>query len=181
MKLNFGASVTAMALAVATLATGLVTVSAQAHVQTQAQGAASPVTLRSDVKIERTERDASGNQKTTLYTPKDVAVIPGDNVVFTLLVNNTGKEPAIGFKATNPMPAAVRFASVAEDWAEVSVDGGNVWGKLATLKVKTKDAAGTAEVERAATADDVTHVRWVFAEAIAPGTQRNVSYRGIVK
>ena len=177
MKLNFGASVTAMALAVATLATGLVAGSAQAQVQ----GAASPVTLRSDVNIERTERDASGNQKTTLYTPKDVAVVPGDNVVFTLLVNNTGKEPAIGFKATNPMPAAVRFASVAEDWAEVSVDGGKVWGKLATLKVKTKDAAGTADVERAATADDVTHVRWVFADAIAPGTQRNVSYRGIVK
>ena len=177
MKLKFGASVTAIAVVAATLASGLVM--GQAHAQTQ--NTVSPVTLRSDVKIERIEKDANGNEKTNLYTPKDIAVVPGDNVVFTLSVNNTGTEPAIGFRATNPMPAAVRFASVAEDWAEVSVDGGNVWGQLGTLKVKAEDATGAAEVERAASEDDVTHVRWVFADAIAPGTQRNVSYRGVVK
>ncbi len=143
--------------------------------------ASSPVTLTSDVKIERVETDAAGKEKITLYTPKDVAVVPGDTVVFTLEVTNTGSQPAAGFRATNPMPAAVKFTSVAEDWAEVSVDGGTNWGKLATLKVKAKDAAGTAEVERSATAEDVTHVRWVFADAIAPGAKRTISYRGAVR
>jgi hypothetical protein len=28
---------------------------------------------------------------------------------------------------------------------------------------------------------DVTHVRWIFADAIAPGATRTVSYRGVVK
>lgn len=142
---------------------------------------ASPVKLSSDVKIERTEVDASGVQKQVLYTPKDVAVVPGDTVLFTLLVSNTGTEPAVGFRATNPMPNAVRFASVSEDWADVSVDGGVKWGKLAELKVTAKDAAGTADVERSASAEDVTHVRWIFPDPIAPGSKRTVSYRGVVK
>ncbi len=151
---------------------------ADAHAQV---ASASPVSLSSDVKIERTVVDPAGASSVKLFTPKDVAVVPGDTVLFTLLVENKGSEPAVGFRATNPMPAAVRFASVAEDWAEVSVDGGANWGKLASLKVKAKDAAGTADVERAATAEDVTHVRWIFADPIAPGIKRTVSYRGVVK
>lgn len=175
MIFNHAKTVYAVALAAAMTAGGF---TAAVHAQVKA---ASPVTLSSDVKIERTVADAAGKETTKLFTPKDVAVVPGDNVVFTLLVNNTGAEPAAGFRATNPMPGAVRFVSVAEAWADVSVDGGASWGKLADLKVKTKDAAGTAEVERAAAAEDVTHVRWVFPDAIAPGSKRTVSYRGVVK
>ena len=178
MKLNFVTPALFVALAAATCTSGLLV--EQARAQTQ-KAAASPVILRSDVKIERTETDTSGKEKITLHTPKDVAVVPGDNVVFSLFVKNGGAEPAVGFKATNPMPAAVSFASVAEDWAEVSVDGGKNWGKLAELKVKAKDATGTAEIDRPATPDDVTHVRWVFSDAIAPGSERTLSYRGIVK
>lgn len=178
MKLNFVTPALLMACAVATCGSAFIAEQAQAQTQ---EAAASPVTLRSDVKIERIERDAAGKDKVILHTPKDVAVVPGDNVLFSLFVKNGGAEPAVGFKATNPMPAAVRFASVAEDWAEVSVDGGKSWGKLAALKVMAKDAAGTAEVLRPATPDDVTHVRWVFSTVIAPGTERTVSYRGVVK
>lgn len=131
--------------------------------------ARSPVTLSSDVQIERIETDAAGKETAKLYAPGAVSVVPGDKVVFTLKVVNTGAEPAAGFRATNPMPDAVQFSSVAEDWAEVSVDGGTLWGKLANLKAKAKDAAGTANVERAATEQDVTHVRWVFPDAIGAG------------
>lgn len=166
------------ALLVAAMTVGGGLIAAQAHAQV---AVTSPVTLSSDVKIERTEVDASGASVVKLYTPKEVAVVPGDTVLFTLLVDNKGKEPAVGFRATNPMPGAVRFSSVAEDWADVSVDGGANWGKLATLKVKAKDAAGTADVERAASAEDVTHVRWIFADPIAPGSKRTVAYRGVVK
>ncbi len=141
----------------------------------------SPVTLTSDVKIERIETGPTGKETTKLYAPGAVSVVPGDKVVFTLQVVNTGTEPASGFRATNPMPDAVQFTSVSENWAEVSVDGGTLWGKLATLKVRTKDAAGTTEVERAATEQDVTHVRWIFPDAIAAGATRTISYRGLVK
>lgn len=141
----------------------------------------SPVTLTSDVKIERVETGPSGVEQVKLYNPGEIAVVPGDKVLFTLFVSNSGKEPASGFRATNPLPDAVRFTSVAEDWAELSVDGGSNWGKLADLKVKTKDAAGATEIERAAGPDDVTHVRWVFPDAIAAGAKRSISYRGVVK
>jgi uncharacterized repeat protein (TIGR01451 family) len=83
-----------------------------AQAQTQSD-APSAVTLRSDVQIERIERDAKGIEKTILLAPKDVAVVPGDIVVFTLFVHNSSAQPAVGFKASNPMPAAVRFESVA--------------------------------------------------------------------
>jgi uncharacterized repeat protein (TIGR01451 family) len=143
--------------------------------------APSPVTLTSDVKIERVEVDASGKEIVTLHTPKSVVVVPGDKVLFTLEVKNTGAQPAAGFRATNPMPGPVQFVSVAEDWAEVSVDGGNNWGKLAALKVRTAPADGAAPVERAADVADVTHVRWIFPDAIAPGGTRTISYRGVIK
>jgi uncharacterized repeat protein (TIGR01451 family) len=133
------------------------------------------------VKIERTELDAAGKEKTVLRDPKDVVIVPGDRVLFTLSVSNSGSEPASGFRAVNPIPGAVTFIAVAEDWAEVSVDNGINWGKLSAMSVKTKAADTGIETARAAAAEDVTHVRWVFAEAIAPGAKNSVSYRGVVK
>lgn len=146
-----------------------------------ATAAKSPVNLSSDVKIERTIIDAAGKETTVLRAPKDVIVVPGDRVVFTLNVSNSGAEAAAGFRATNPIPGPVTFIEVTEDWAEISVDGGINWGKLAAMTVKVKAADTGIETTRAATAEDVTHVRWVFADVIAPGTRTAVSYRGVVK
>lgn len=154
---------------------------AMAQTAPAAASTTSPVTLTSDVKIERVVVDATGKETVTLHAPKSVVVVPGDKVLFTLEVTNTGAQPAAGFRATNPMPGPVQFVSVAEDWAEVSVDGGTNWGKLAALKVKTAPADGGAPVERAADLADVTHVRWIFPDAIAPGGTRKISYRGVIK
>jgi hypothetical protein len=142
---------------------------------------ATSVVLSSEAMIERQEIGADGKERVVLKQPKDVIVVPGDRVVFTLRYVNKGAEPAAGFRATNPMPAPVQFVSVAEDWADVSVDGGATWGKLADLKVSVKQSDGSAPVVRAAAPEDVTHVRWVFASAIAPGAEGSVSYRGLVK
>ncbi len=146
-----------------------------------ASTSANPVNLSSHVKIERTEKDASGKETAVLRDPKDVVVVPGDKVVFTLNVINSGAEPASGFRATNPIPAAVTFVAVDQDWAEVSVDGGASWGKLSALLVSAKADDASAAVKRAAAPDDVTHIRWVFADAIAPASKSSVSYRGVVK
>lgn len=139
------------------------------------------VVLTSEAMIERTEVDANGRESQTLKQPKDVIVVPGDRVIFTLRYINKGAEPATGFRATNPMPGPVQFVSVAEDWAEVSVDGGATWGKLANLKVTVKGAEGAADTQRPAAAEDVTHVRWIFITAIPPGAEGSVSYRGLIK
>jgi hypothetical protein len=102
-------------------------------------------------------------------------------VVFTLKYANKGPEAAKDFRATNPMPGPVQFVAAAEDWAEVSVDGGKNWGKLSILTVSAKGPDGVSEIRRPAGPEDVTHVRWVFPGAIAPGAEGSVSYRGIVK
>lgn len=162
----------------AVFAAGAVVSSTQAVAQNLAK---SPISLTSEVKIERVEVGTNGAEVVKLFSPSDVAVVPGDKVVFTLQVHNSGMEPAAGFVATNPLPAPVRFTTVSEGWADVSVDGGSTWGKLANLKVKTKDAANTVEVERAAGPEDVTHVRWVFADPIAAGAKKTISYSGVVK
>ena len=46
---------------------------------------------------------------------------------------------------------------------------------------KVLGKTGKEMVERAAKAQDVTHVRWAFSDAILPGQKGSVSYRGIVK
>ncbi len=139
------------------------------------------VSLSSEAFIERTEIGQDGKEHTVLKQPKDVIVVPGDRIVFTLKYSNNGDEPANGFRATNPMPGPVQFVSVFENWAEVSVDGGANWGKLDQLKVTRPKSDGSGAELHAAAPEDVTHVRWIFSDPIAPGAKGAVSFRGIIK
>ena len=142
---------------------------------------ANAVSLSSEAFIERTEVSADGKENTVLKRPQDVVVVPGDRVLFKLAYANKGSDAATDFRAVNPMPAPVRFVSAAEEWAEVSVDGGKSWGKLETLTVPVAATEGVAASSRAATPEDVTHVRWVFKTPIAPGASGTISYRGVIK
>ncbi len=187
----------AAALMLAAASGSMIAMAGQAQAQTAPTAKAkAAVTLSSKAMIERVETDANGAQKTVLKTPSDVIVVPGDKVIFTLSYVNQSAEPAASFRATNPMPGPIQFLSAAEEWAVVSVDGGKIWGKLAALTVveRTEEAALTdpetgeitqdavsTEEQRAARAEDVTHVRWAFADDIAPGASGSVSYRGLVK
>jgi hypothetical protein len=57
----------------------------------------------------------------------------------------------------------------------VSVDGGQHWGRLATLTLPGADGK-----PRAAVAADVTHVRWVVP-AIAPGSTGAITFHATVR
>jgi uncharacterized repeat protein (TIGR01451 family) len=135
-------------------------------------GAASKVSLASDVYVERIEQDADGRAKTVLTPPREVSA--GDRLVFVLSFRNGGSEAASGFVITNPVPDSVSFAEA--DGAEVSVDGGRTWGPLAALTV-----AGADRRARPAAASDVTHVRWRVQEAIGAGQTGQLSYRAIAR
>jgi hypothetical protein len=186
----------AAALALAAISGSMMAGAAQAQSAISPATAKPAVSLSSEAMIERTETDASGAEKTVLKKPSEVIVVPGDRVVFSLKYENNSAQPADGFRATNPMPGPIQFISAAEDWAEVSVDGGKNWGKLASLKVtetvtkaaivdaatgKETSSAKSEVITRTADARDVTHVRWVFAKPIAAGGKGSVSYRGVVK
>jgi uncharacterized repeat protein (TIGR01451 family) len=136
--------------------------------------AANNVSLASTVFVEKTVADATGRNRVILEEPK--VVMPGDRLVFILAYRNVGGAPASDFVVTNPLPQAVSYQGTADRAAQVSVDGGRVWGSLAALKVREADGRW-----RSAQAEDVTHVRWAMKQAIPAGAQGKLSFRGIVR
>lgn len=135
--------------------------------------AANPVQLASDVLVERSVTE-NGQTRVSLEEPS--AVVPGDTLVFVLRYENTGRQPATNFVITNPLPQAVRYTGTVDPGASVSVDGGRNWGALSELNVREGD--GTL---RPARAEDVTHIRWAFAQPIAAGQSGRLMFRGIVR
>ncbi len=136
--------------------------------------AAEPVSLTSEVLVERMRQEADGSSKIVREEPG--VVTPGDKLVFLLSYRNGGAQPATGFVVTNPIPASVAFTGGESEGAIVSIDGGKSWGPLASLKVANADGS-----MRAATPNDVTHIRWSFAQPIAAGRAGQLSFRGVVK
>ena len=137
----------------------------------QAQ-AAQPIELKGDVKLDKLVVE-NGREKHVMVEPK--VVVPGDKLVFATAYRNTGSAAVNNFVVTNPIPAGVMLAPEGASAADVSVDGGKTWGKLASLTV-----TGAGGVKRAAQASDVTHVRWTLA-VVAAGATGTVSYRAIVR
>lgn len=133
---------------------------------------ASQVTLKGDVRLEKTVTE-NGTTRVVVSEPK--VVVPGDRLMFSTEYRNEGTQVVTNFVVTNPLPAAVSFADDSGTAAQVSVDGGTTWGALGTLQVA--DGKGGM---RPAVAGDVTHVRWTIA-TIAPGASGTVRYHAIVR
>ena len=136
--------------------------------------AAPSVSLVSDVLVERTTVGADGRSQVSLEEPS--TVVPGDKLVFVLRYRNNGRQPAADFVVTNPLPSAVAFQGSNDGAAQVSVDGGRVWGALGDLMITEAD--GT---RRAARMEDVTHVRWTLAQPIPAGEAGRLMFRGVVR
>lgn len=136
--------------------------------------AAERVVLTSDVFVAREVKDASGKVATVLQPPK--MVTPGDRLVFVLDYKNVGDAAATNFTVTNPIPSAVLYANDASAGAQVSADGGKIWGALATLSVRGADGK-----PRAAVASDVTHIRWTLAAPVPAGRGGKLQFAGVVR
>jgi len=132
------------------------------------------VSLNSEIFVERTTHAANGAAQVSLEAPG--VVTPGDPLVFVLSYRNNGSAPAADFVVTDPIPDSVALSAAESAGAVYSVDGGRTWGALAALMVRNAD--GT---RRAATATDVTHVRWRLAQAIPAGGRGELRFRGLVK
>ncbi|WP_156472089.1 hypothetical protein [Sphingorhabdus sp. M41] len=147
-----------------------------ATIQAAATDPQADVKIDSSIMVERTEESESGATVTTLVDPATVKVIPGDKLLFTNSYRNTGQNTVTGFVVNNPVHSAVIFTEALEDWALVSVDGGETFGQLSALSV----AEATLET-RPALASDVTHIRWILPSPIAPGASGELRFRGIVR
>lgn len=156
-----------------TIFAALLACSAAAMPLSAAAQGQSPIALSGDVKAVETSVDEAGNPVVKLVEP-DV-IVPGDRLIFGTDYANNGAEAVQNFVVTNPLPGAVRLAGDADADLTVSVDGGTTWGKLSALTVAQED--GTT---RAATHDDVTHVRWTLA-IIAPGEGGRLEYPAVIR
>jgi uncharacterized repeat protein (TIGR01451 family) len=159
------------ALMVLPILAGLLCVTAaSAQTADEAQG---NLVLRAIAEIEIVQENPDGTS--AVQRIPAATVVPGDEVIYTLVYDNQGTNPADDIFITNPIPEhmELRRASANPAWLETvySVDGGHVFGPLSDLTVT--DSAGQ---NRRALPQDCTHIRWHFHRSLAPGESGEVSY-----
>ena len=131
------------------------------------------VELSGDVALEQVVEADDGTTTTVRVAPE--TIVPGDRLIFTTGYVNNSAEAVDDFVVTNPLPAAVRLAPDADDSLVVSVDGGANWGTLDQLQVTGEDGS-----VRAASHEDVTHVRWTLAQ-VSAGESGTLEYPAIIR
>jgi uncharacterized repeat protein (TIGR01451 family) len=132
--------------------------------------------LTSKIELEKSTPSSDGQPPKRTYLTADV-VVPGDRIRVALTFTNNGSAPATGVNLVNPIPEGLMFDGTADTAGfSVSTDGGKTFGALAALTVPVDGAS-----PRAATAADVTHVRWLWPDAIGPGQIRSVAFFGRVR
>jgi uncharacterized repeat protein (TIGR01451 family) len=102
-------------------------------------------------------------------------VVPGDVVAYTIEARNVTARPAERVVITDPIPTHTRYvdgsAQAKDAELQFSVDGGKRFDRPERLEVTEPN--GT---RRAARASDYTHIRWVFAEPLAPAESRSAQF-----
>ena len=139
----------------------------------QTDATAGTLVLRAVAELEVTLENPDGT-RVVRRVPAET-VVPGDEVIYTLVYDNRSAAPADEVFITNPIPEHMEFQSAAASPAGLetiySVDGGRVFGPLSELTVA--DGAGR---NRQALPRDCTHIRWQFHRPLAPGETGQVSY-----
>lgn len=123
--------------------------------------AADPVTVDSAVYVERISDDARS------LTPAQ-RLSRGDRVVYVTSWRRAGGG---SFLLTYPLPRDVAYQGSANADEEVSADGGRTWGRLGALRIGA----------RTALSEDVTHVRWRVAPAVAAKGKGRIAWSAIVR
>lgn len=133
--------------------------------------AADTVRFASDVFVEKFVT-APGGHKSRILARAD-RLSPGDNVIFVVnWIARRGDQ----FTVTNPLPRTVAFQRSVDGTEEVSVDGGRSWGHLEDLRVRDRNG-----FIRAASPEDVTHLRWRVPGTAALRGSGQLTYRGVVR
>lgn len=107
------------------------------------------------------------------------AVLPGDVVQYQLRFTNQGQGDVRGVVFTNPVPEGLRYVdgSAGADRQDVAVeystDGGQTY---AATPLVTEVVAGR-RVQKPATPEQYTHVRWTVRGSIAPGASVTAEFR----
>ena len=142
-----------------------------------AQAPGSPLAIRSIAEVE--SRSLVAGKEVVKLIPAD-RVVPGDRVIYTLEVRNTGATALDAPIVTHPVPEHMRYVadSAVGPGAEVSysVDGGRSFGRAENLKVLGVDGR-----PRPAVAADYTDLRWQLKNSLKANSVAFVRFRALVK
>jgi len=134
------------------------------------------IELKTVAEIQETYTDARGNEATRLVPA--AKVVPGDEVVWTIVANNVCTTPAGDVAITNPVPQHMRYVG-----ASAFGPGAQIVFSLDGSTFAAPDALVVAEADgsrRPARADEYSAIRWVLPRPMGPSESMTVRYRATV-
>jgi uncharacterized repeat protein (TIGR01451 family) len=141
-----------------------------------AQDPAAALAVRSIAEVE--SRSVQAGKTLVKLVPAD-RLVPGDRVIYTLEVRNTGASAIEAPVISHAVPEHVRYVadSALGPAAEVSysVDGGKSFERAENLKVTTPEG------QRPALAAEYTDIRWQLKNPLKPNSVAFVRFRALVK
>jgi uncharacterized repeat protein (TIGR01451 family) len=148
--------------------------------QSQAAGdAAKEETLAVKASAEVETKVSTHGRQTTKLAPAD-RVVPGDEVIYSLEIRNTGDapvlEPSVRFAIPHHMRYLADSASGPGARVSFSTDGGRTFSSPENLQVAGKDGR-----MRPATAADYTHIRWQLKQPLNANSVAYARFRAVVK
>ena len=140
-------------------------------------GVPDPLAVKTVAEVEL--RATESGREVVKLVPAD-RVVPGDRVIYTLEVRNTGAAVVVSPSVTNAIPEHMRYVadSAVGPGAEVtySVDGGHSFDQAENLNVQAADGQ-----MRPAVAADYTHIRWQLKNNLKTNSVAFVRFRAVVK
>jgi uncharacterized repeat protein (TIGR01451 family) len=142
-----------------------------------AQAPSAPLEIRAVAEVE--SKAVERGREIVKLIPAD-RVVPGDRVLYTLEVRNSGEAALDAPVVVHPVPEHMRYVAgtAVGPGAEVtySVDGGHTFDRAENLKVPGPDGH-----PRPAVAADYTHIRWQLKNSLKPNSMAFVRFRALVK
>ncbi|MEM7327907.1 MAG: hypothetical protein AAF437_04150 [Pseudomonadota bacterium] len=128
------------------------------------------------VELVNVSVDANGRETRTFAPATDVE--PGEQVRYQLTYTNDGSAPAEKVSLIMPVPTEVTFleGSIETGTSAVSYssDAGETFAPRDQVLVRDGDSV------RIANADEITHIKWVFSQPIAPSESGTISYMAVL-
>jgi uncharacterized repeat protein (TIGR01451 family) len=140
--------------------------------------AASPLSITTTIEKEVVVRDAKGVTKTN-RVPAD-KVVPGETVVFTYTLTNTGTVPTESVMLVAPIPPETVYVdkSAATTGAALTFSIDKAKSFAAPDKLEVVGADGK---RRRAGPSDYTHIRWMLTAPLAGAATKLVAFRAVLK
>lgn len=118
-------------------------------------------------------------EKVERFVPA-ASVVPGEIVAYTIEAKNVSDQIAERVVITDPIPEHLVYqdgsASGVGAELQFSIDGGKQFADADALEIEGPDGS-----TRKAEPEDYTHIRWVFAQPLAPEERATVRFLARLK